>query len=57
MTPNQLLQRTVKRRRGDVASDSFHYALEPRFTRHGAAAELQRWADKNHGITGCHLST
>jgi hypothetical protein len=28
---NKQLQRTVTRRRGDVASAPFHYALVPRF--------------------------
>jgi hypothetical protein len=40
--PNKQLQRTVIRRRGDVASAPFHYALAPRFTRQRAAAELRR---------------
>ncbi len=39
---NKQLQRTVTRRRGDVASAPFHYALAPRFTRQRAAAELRR---------------
>jgi hypothetical protein len=42
--PNKQLQRTVIRRRGDVASAPFHYALAPRFTRYRAAAELRRYA-------------
>jgi hypothetical protein len=42
--PNQQLQRTVIRRRGDGASAPFHYALTPRFTRQRAAAELRRYA-------------
>ena len=41
---NKQLQRTVIRRRGDVASAPFHYALAPRFTRQRAAAELRRSA-------------
>jgi hypothetical protein len=40
---NKQLQRTVIRRRGDVASAPFHYALAPRFTRQRAAAELWRY--------------
>jgi predicted N-formylglutamate amidohydrolase len=40
---NKQLQRTVMRRRGDVASAPFHYALAPRFTRQRAAAELRRY--------------
>ena len=40
---NKQLQRTVTRRRGDVASAPFHYALAPRFTRQRAAAELRRY--------------
>jgi hypothetical protein len=39
---NQRLQRTVTRRRGDVASAPFHYALAPRIARQRAAVELRR---------------
>jgi hypothetical protein len=42
--PNEPLQRTVTRHRGDVASAPFHYALAPRFTRRRAAAQLRRYA-------------
>jgi hypothetical protein len=41
-SPNKQLQRTVTRRRGDVASAPFHYALAPRIRRQRAAAELRR---------------
>jgi hypothetical protein len=44
--PNKQLQRTVIRRRGDVASAPFHYALAPRIARRRAAAELQRYATR-----------
>jgi hypothetical protein len=44
MAVNKQLQRTVTRRRGDGASEPFHYALTPRFTRRRAAAELRRCA-------------
>jgi hypothetical protein len=40
--PNKQLQRTVTRRRGDVASAPFHYALAARCTAQRAAAELRR---------------
>jgi biopolymer transport protein ExbD len=43
VSSNKQLQRTVTRRRGDVASAPFHYALAPRFTRQRAAAELRRY--------------
>ena len=43
LTHNKQLQRTVTRRRGDVASAPFHYALAPRFTRQRAAAEQRRY--------------
>jgi hypothetical protein len=44
MSPNEQLQRTVKRHRGDDASASFHYALASRVERQrAAAAELRRW--------------
>jgi len=42
----QLLQRTVTRRRGDVASAPLHYALAPRVTPRRAAAELRRYASR-----------
>jgi hypothetical protein len=42
MSPNKQLQRKVIRRRGDVASAPFHYALASRFIRQRAAAELRR---------------
>jgi hypothetical protein len=44
------LQRTVTRRRGDVASAPFHSALAPRFTRHRAAAELRRYTEPEREI-------
>jgi hypothetical protein len=37
-SPNKQLQRTVTRRRGDVASAPLQYALAPRFTWQRAAA-------------------
>jgi len=42
LLPNEQLQQTVKRHRGDAASAPFHYALASRITRQRAAAELQR---------------
>jgi hypothetical protein len=41
---NKQLQRTVIPDRWRGASASLHYALAPRFQRHRAAAELQRYA-------------
>jgi hypothetical protein len=42
MTPNEQLQRTATRRRGDGASAPFHDALAAHFTPQRAAAEPQR---------------
>jgi hypothetical protein len=37
VSPNKLLQRTVKRRRGDGTNAPFHYAFVPRFMRQRAS--------------------
>jgi hypothetical protein len=41
--PNKQLERTVIRRHVRAASAPFHYAHAARFTRHRAAAQLQRY--------------
>jgi hypothetical protein len=44
MTPNQQLERTVIRHRGDAASAPFHYALASRFQAAARGRSTARYA-------------